>query len=298
MAKIVISALGCKPNGIYIDATLGGGGHAQMILEASSPNGFLLGIDRDNDTLTLASEALKEFGSRVKIVQGDFKDLNEICEKENISKADGILMDLGISSIQLEKGSRGFSFRRPEEPLDMRMDKNNGITAAEVLNHFPERKIQAILRQFGEERWASRIAKEIVITRKHTPFRKVEDLIQAVKRAIPAKARHGKRHMATKTFQALRIYVNNELEALEKGLRAGLHLLAPAGRMAVISFHSLEDRIVKQTFREAAKSPKTFGAASFRIITRRPATPAKRETDQNPRARSAKLRVIEKEESA
>ncbi len=295
LTREVLEHLGCKPGGIYIDATLGGGGHAKMLLNASAPDGFLIGIDRDPDALKIARETLKDFGERVKLVRGNFSEMKQICNSEHISKIDGILMDLGMSSNQLEHGHRGFSFRIPGDPLDMRMDESAPFTAADILNTFSEEEIRNILFRLGEERWAAAIAKEIVETRKTTPFRQVKDLVSAIKRAIPAKARHGRRHMATKTFQALRIFVNQELEALREGLHAGLSLLAPRGRMLVISFHSLEDRVVKQTFRKAEKDPEAFGAEKFRILTRKPIQPSKNETRRNPRARSAKLRAIERE---
>ena len=295
LTREVLEYLGCKPGGIYIDATLGGGGHAKMLLNASAPDGFLIGIDRDPDALKIARETLKDFGERVKLVRGNFSEMKRICSSEHIAKVDGILMDLGMSSNQLEQGHRGFSFRTPEDPLDMRMDGSAPLTAADILNTFPQEEIRDILFQLGEERWAAAIAREIIETRKVTPFRQVKDLVSAIKRAIPAKARHRRRHMATKTFQALRIFVNQELEALKEGLHAGLSLLAPRGRMLVISFHSLEDRVVKQTFRKAEKDPGIFGAEEFRILTRKPIQPSKNETRRNPRARSAKLRAIERE---
>ncbi len=297
LAKEVLKLLDIKSGGVYIDATLGGGGHAKMLLSASTPEGILIGIDRDPDALKIARETLKNYGERVKLVRGNFSDMKRICQAEQISKVDGILMDLGMSSNQLELGGRGFSFRSPEEPLDMRMDKSAPFTAAEVLNTFPETEIRDILFQLGEERWAAAIAREIVKTRRTNPFRQVKDLVYAVKRAIPAKARHGRRHMATKTFQALRIFVNGELDALREGLDAGLALLAPRGRLAVISFHSLEDRIVKQTFRQAEREPEVFGGRNFHILTRRPIQPSKNEMDRNPRGRSAKLRVIERRDA-
>ena len=265
-----------------------------MLLNASAPDGFLIGIDRDPDALKIARETLKDFGERVKLVRGNFREMRQICHEENISSVNGILMDLGMSSNQLEEGRRGFSFRNPDEPLDMRMDDSTSLTAADILNQFSEGEIRDILLRFGEERWAAAIAREIVATRKATPFRKVRDLVSAIKRAIPSGARHGRRHMATKTFQALRIFVNQEMESLQEGLESGLSLLAPEGRLAVISFHSLEDRAVKQTFRRAQKTPEAFGAKAFSILTRRPIQPSKSESRKNPRARSAKLRVIER----
>jgi len=294
LAKEVIKLLVCQPGGVYIDATLGGGGHAKMILNASMPDSFLIGIDRDYSALKIARETLKDFGERVKFIHGNFKELKQICHTHNISEVTGILMDLGMSSDQLEGNHRGFSFKYPDDPLDMRMDETIGLTASYVLNQFGEKRLLGILTQLGEERWAASIAREIVATRKIAPFRQVKDLVSAIKRAIPSKARHGRLHMATRTFQALRIFVNQELEALAEGLHAGLSLLSPKGRMVVISFHSLEDRVVKQTFSEAKKNPEIYGSKSFSVLTRHPIRPTREEVRNNPRARSAKLRAVER----
>ncbi len=286
--------MNCQPGGTYIDATLGGGGHAKMLLNASSPNGFLIGIDRDLDALEIARKTLEEFRERTKLIHGNLKDLKKLCSTLNISKVNGILMDLGISSDQLERSHRGFSFKFPDDPLDMRMDVTIPFTAAEILNKSSESLLRDILLKYGEERWAAAIAREIVHTRKAAPLRIVKDLISAIKRAVPAKARHKRRHMATKTFQALRLYVNDELNSLRKGLEAGLSLLAPGGRMVVISFHSLEDRIVKQTFIAASKKTSLMEGKRFTILTRHPVRPTQNEIMRNPRARSAKLRVLER----
>ncbi len=269
-----------------------------MLLNASAPDGLLIGIDRDPDALAIAKETLKDYGERVKLVHGNFSEMKQICHAEHIMSVDGIFMDLGMSSNQLELENRGFSFKDPNAPLDMRMDPTLPLTAADILNTFLEKEIQKILFRLGEERWAVSIAREIVATRKTAPFREVKDLLGAIKRAIPSKARHGRRHMATKTFQALRIFVNQELEALREGLNGGLAMLSPNGRMAVISFHSLEDRIVKQAFQTAKNSPEMFGAKKFSILTRKPIRPSQQETNRNPRSRSAKLRGIQKGESA
>ncbi len=294
LTKEILSYLNCQPDGIYIDATLGGGGHTRMLLQASSPHGVVIGIDRDAHALKIARKSLAGFHERLTFIHGNFKDLKQICQNMNFMEANGILMDLGISSDQLDQTHRGFSFRYPEDPLDMRMDETTPQTAADVLNKASADELQRILRTYGEERWATAIAREIVAMRKATPLRKVGDLIEAVRRAIPAKARHRKRHMATKTFQALRIYINDELDSLREGLHASLSLLTPGGRLAVISFHSLEDRIVKQTFLEAGRNPASFDGKRYTILTRRPVRPSPEEIRRNPRARSSKLRVIER----
>ncbi len=294
LLREVLRILNCRPGRIYIDATLGGGGHSRAMLDASSPDGLVIGIDRDRIALKIARESLTDYLKRVKFIQGNFRKLKEVCKEMNITEADGILMDLGMSSDQLEQAHRGFSFRFPEDPLDMRMDETASLTAADVLNECSEEMLRNILLRYGEERWAAAIAREVVSTRRRAPFRKVGDLVSAIRRAIPSKARHSRRHMATKTFQALRIYVNGELEALRQGLQAGLSLLVPGGRLVVISYHSLEDRIVKQTFNLAAKAPRDFAGPSFTILTRRPIRPSRQEITRNPRARSAKLRAIER----
>ena len=294
LAEEVLKILDCQPGGIYVDATLGEGGHAKMILSASSPNGLLIGIDRDLNALRIARETLDNFRERTKLTHGNFKNLKQICHSINVSEADGILMDLGMSSNQLEQTHRGFSFKFPEDPLDMQMDETADLTAAEILNQFSEGTLRDILWRYGEEQWAAAIAREIVSTRKVAPLKQVKDLISAIKRAIPSKARHGRRHMATKTFQALRIVVNQELDSLRQGLEAGLSLLSPGGRMAIISFHSLEDRIVKQSFINAHKNPGAFEGKRFSILTRHPVRPTQKEIEANPRSRSAKLRAIER----
>ncbi len=294
LSEEVLKFLACRGDGIYIDATLGGGGHARMILEATSPGGTLIGIDRDLNALETARESLADYRERAKLIHGNFRDLKEICQKLGVTEVRGILMDLGMSSDQLEKTHRGFSFNFPDDPIDMRMDESTEFTAADALNGLSERDLRDIFWRYGEERWAAAIAREIVTTRRRYPFRRVGDLVGAVKRAIPAKARHGRRHMATRVFQALRIYVNGELEALEQGLESGLSLLAKGGRMVVISFHSLEDRMVKQAFNAAKREPELFGGKRFSVLTRRPIRPSEGEIQANPRARSAKLRAIER----
>ena len=294
LTKEILRYLNCRPNGIYIDATLGGGGHTRMLLEASTPHGVVIGIDRDAHALNIARESLEGFHERLTLIHGNFKDLKQICHNLNIQEADGILMDLGMSSDQLEQTHRGFSFKYPDDPLDMRMDETIPQTAADILNGAPEETLREILLTYGEERWAAAIAREITTLREITPFQKVGDLIEAIRRAIPSRARHRKRHMATKTFQALRIYVNDELHSLREGLRDSLSLLAPGGRLAVISFHSLEDRIAKRTFLEASRVPSAFEGKQYTLLTLRPLRPSPEETRRNPRARSAKLRVIER----
>jgi 16S rRNA (cytosine1402-N4)-methyltransferase len=286
----VVAILRPRPGGRYLDATVGTGGHADALLLASEPDGRLCGIDRDAEAIASAAERLGRFGSRVELVHGNFARLRSIAAEEGWAPFDGIVYDLGVSSFQLDDASRGFSFGR-EGPLDMRMDRRlSGMTAAELLNRLPERDIARILREFGEERWARRIAARVVAERRVRPLSTTTDLARLVAAAIPRRAWPRRIHVATRTFQALRIAVNDELAALQQGLSDVLELLVPGGRVCVISFHSLEDRIVKETFRAWARPAE----ARARVLTRRPVVPTEEEVAANPRARSARLRAAER----
>ncbi len=272
---------------MYCDGTLGGGGHAEALLAASAPDGVLLGVDRDAEALAVAARRLRPFGDRARLVHGDYRELPALAHAAVLGPFDGILLDLGLSSLQLDDPARGFSFGQ-EGPLDMRMDRAGGApTAGDLLRRLPQRELEAILREYGEERWARRIARALVAARARQPIATTTELAHLVARAIPRRAWPPRIHPATRTFQALRIAVNRELEGLEEGVEAAASLLAPGGRLAVISFHSLEDRAVKTTFRRLA------AARGMGILTRKPVTPATTEVAANPRARSAKLRVIE-----
>jgi 16S rRNA (cytosine1402-N4)-methyltransferase len=284
---------------VAIDCTLGQAGHARQILERITPGGRLLGIDRDPAAVKAGQVALAQFGPAAVVVHGSFSDLEAIAGSAGFDKADLILFDFGISSTQLDAPERGFSFRA-EGPLDMRMDVTSSLTAEQVVNEFEPSEIERILRSYGEERWARRIAQFIVARR---PLRTTRDLAQAVEAAIPRKAWPRDINVATRTFQGLRIAVNDELGEIEAGLKAALSTLNPGGRMATISFHSLEDRLVKSFFNVESKDcicpPQqpvcTCGhRATLRIITRRPVRPSEEEVTANPRARSARLRVAEK----
>jgi 16S rRNA (cytosine1402-N4)-methyltransferase len=270
----------------YVDGTLGNGGHAAAILRLSSPNGRLLGIDADPIAVDVARERLVEFGDRVEVVNGSFRDISGILDSQAFGPVAGILLDLGISSRQLDAGGRGFSFRR-DEPLDMRFDPTRGQSAADLLNHADEGEIADILYQFGEEHRSRRVARAIVRQRSQRRLATTQDLVKAVEYALGPK--RGRIHPATKTFQALRIAVNDELGALEKVLPTAASRLEPGGRLAIISFHSLEDRRVKQFFR-AGGTPDLPLAE----LTRKPIVPTAAELESNPRARSAKLRVAER----
>lgn len=293
----IIHALEPQSSNSYIDGTLGAGGHARGILEASSPDGRLLGLDVDPQALAVARERLAEFGSRAVIIQASYTTLSEQLDKLGWDKVDGILLDLGLSSMQLDTPERGFSFKA-DAPLDMRFDPRNPVTAADLVNNLPEKELADLIYRYGEERRSRQVARAIVNAR---PIETTQELAQLVARAV-----RGKRqdiHPATKTFQALRIAVNQELEALESVLPQAVASLNPGGRLAVIAFHSLEDRRVKQFFRQEsrdcicpARQPicTCEHIATIKEITRRPIMPQEEEIQENPRARSARLRVAEK----
>lgn len=304
MAKEALAYLACRPGGVYVDCTVGGGGHAAAILAASAPDGRLIGLDQDEMALARAGERLAEGidAGRVTLVQTNFAALGEVLDRLGGLKADGILFDLGVSSFQLDTEERGFSYHG-EAPLDMRMDRRATVTAADLVNTASHGELARIIREYGEERWAGRIASLVVARRQTKPFVTTEDLVTVVKDAIPAAARREGPHPARRTFQALRIAVNDELGAIRKGLSAAVEVLRPGGRLVVISFHSLEDRVVKQTFVEGAKEcvcpPKapvcTCGRVpELKILTRHPVAPDEAEVAANPRARSAKLRAAER----
>jgi len=285
-----------------VDGTIGGGGHSRLILEASSPDGVVYGFDRDEEALRAVAERLGGYAGRLRLLRKNFAELEESLAEFEIDRIDGFLLDLGVSSHQLDRGARGFSFQQ-DAPLDMRMDFSTGVTAEYLVNNLPEKELAGIIRDFGEERWAVRIAKRIVEARRLFPLKTTLQLVDIIKGSIPRAKWEDRLHPATRTFQALRIAVNDELESLEKGLVSGINMLARGGRIVVISFHSLEDRIVKNTFREFAKGcicPKSAPLCvcgkvpQLKIITPRPVLPCNEEIMANPRSRSAKLRVAEK----
>lgn len=270
---------------VFVDATLGLGGHAYELLKRN-PKAYLIGVDKDEEALELADRRLKEFEGRYSLYKADYRDLDEVLKAEGLDKVDGILMDLGVSMLQLKKPERGFSFNE-DAPLDMRMDKSQRLTAYDVVNRYRERDLARIIKEYGEERFAHRIAREIVRARLKKPIESTKELAQIVERAVP-KGFYKKIHPATKTFQAIRIEVNSELNHLREALIKVPELLNGGGRIAVISFHSLEDRIVKHTFREFEKR------GTLRVLTKKPITPSEREIEENPPSRSAKLRVAER----
>jgi 16S rRNA (cytosine1402-N4)-methyltransferase len=285
----------------YLDGTLGGGGHAALILE-KAPEALLVGIDRDQAALAAAGARLAIYGERIRLLHGDFADVAGHLNSLGIPSLDGFILDLGVSSYQLDTRERGFSFQQ-DAPLDMRMDTSSGETAADLVNELPERELGRIISEYGEERWAKRIASFIAKERTDSLITTTFRLVDIIKGAVP-KAKWDERiHPATRTFQALRIAVNSELESLERGMRAALDLLKPGGRGVIISFHSLEDRIVKHIFREYAAGctcPRQMPVCvcgkqpRVKVLTNRPVTATQAEINENPRARSAKLRAVEK----
>ena len=296
-----IEGLDIKEDGIYVDGTLGGGGHSSEILKNLSKNGLLIGIDQDTDALKAAGLRLHNY-ENVKYVHSNFYNIDSILNDLGIEKIDGMLMDLGVSSYQLDTGDRGFSYMQ-DAPLDMRMNRENSLSAYEVVNEYDEEEIYRIIRDYGEEKFAKRTARFIVQNREVKPIETTLELVEIIKNAIPAKARREGPHPAKRTFQAIRIEVNSELSILNKAIEDGVNRLNKGGRMAIITFHSLEDRIVKLKFKELATActcPKGFpicvcgGKAKVKVITRKAIDPSKEEVEMNPRSRSAKLRVIEK----
>ncbi|MGE5591863.1 MAG: 16S rRNA (cytosine(1402)-N(4))-methyltransferase RsmH [Bacillota bacterium] len=295
----VLEGLRPYTGGRYVDCTVGGGGHSRAILAASSPSGRLLGLDQDPAALQAAGETLNAFGRRVTLRKANFRRLLDTAREAGFDQADGVLFDIGVSSPQLDEGERGFSFHQ-DAPLDMRMDPDGPVTARDLVNELEVPDLTRILQDYGEERWARRIAEFIVRNR---PLETTGQLVEVIKAAIPAAARRSGPHPARRTFQALRIAVNDELGALEEGLGQALELVRPGGRVAVITFHSLEDRIVKQAMQDWARGcicPPDLPICvcgrkpRARLVTRKPVSAGEEEVSRNPRSRSAKLRVAEK----
>lgn len=296
-----IEALNIRPNGIYVDGTLGMGGHSAAITERLT-TGLLIGIDRDETAIRRAGERLKPFGERVKLVHGNFRNTAAILDDLGIAGVDGMLFDLGVSSPQLDEADRGFSYMH-DAPLDMRMDASDELNAWFIVNCWPEEKLKRILYDYGEERHAPRIAAAILRARAEKPIATTLQLVDVIRSAMPASALREKQHPAKRTFQAIRIAVNDELEAVRTLIETAPDKLNPGGRLAVISFHSLEDRIVKLGIRareDGCTCPRDFPVCTcgfvqtLRSVTRKPIVPSAEELKENPRARSAKLRVAER----
>ncbi|MBR3569373.1 MAG: 16S rRNA (cytosine(1402)-N(4))-methyltransferase RsmH [Oscillibacter sp.] len=296
-----MEALAVRPDGVYVDGTLGRAGHASEIVRRLS-TGRLIGIDRDPEALSASAERLAPWRERVALLRGSFADLDALLQSAGVSEIDGALFDLGVSSPQLDDPSRGFSYLRTA-PLDMRMDTDSPLSAYEVVNTWAEGELRRILYEYGEERYAPAIARAIVRAREARPVGTTTELAEIIRAAMPARALREKQHPAKRTFQAIRIAVNGELDALPPMLEAAVKHLRPGGRLAVITFHSLEDRIVKRAFKEFAQGcvcPPDFPACvcgrrpKVRLVTRKPVTPDAAELEANPRSRSAKLRAVEK----
>jgi 16S rRNA (cytosine1402-N4)-methyltransferase len=285
MTREVVALLRPDRGGLYVDCTVGLGGHARALLEAGATR--LIGLDRDPDALAIARESLAPWGDRVELKHADYRELPRLLAERGLAGFDGALADLGVSSLQLDAADRGFSFRR-DEPLDMRMDRSQGATLAQLLRDIEERALADAIFQYGEERFSRRIARAIVVARQAAPVETTAQLADIVRRAVPRRG-HQRIDPATRTFQALRILVNRELEGLDAFLASAAERLFAGARLAVISFHSLEDRIVKHVFRALERA-----GAALRIVTKRPLVPSDAEVEANPRARSAKLRAIER----
>ncbi len=289
LAEEICHWLGPKSGGVYVDCTLGVGGTSLKILESSGSNAHILGLDRDPEALALAEKNLESFGSQVKFFNGNYSHIVEFVHQAGLEKVDGVVFDLGVSSLQLDSPERGFSFTA-DGPLDMRMNQTEGPTAADLIKVLPEKELADVFFEYGEERFSRRIARAIVESRKTFPMETTQALVAVIKGAVPSAYRKGRIHCATRTFQALRIRVNQELELLQPALQSSVSLLKEGGRICVVAFHSLEDRVVKHTFRAMAGKDNP----SLSILTKRPLTADQEEIDQNPRSRSAKLRVAQR----
>ena len=298
LLKETIDGLNIKPDGIYVDGTIGGAGHSKEIIKKLSPKGFLIGIDRDTEALEAAKENLKEY-SNYKLIHGNHDDIKEILQDLGIDEVDGILLDLGISSYQIDEKKRGFSYTG-DEKLDMRMDRTQKLSAYEVINEYKEERLSQIIYEYGEEKFARKIAKNICIERMKNPIETTKQLADIIAKSVPA-SREG--HPAKKTFQAIRIEVNNEIEPLHKTVQDSIECLKNEGRLCIITFHSLEDRAVKEAYIDAegkCTCPKDLpycvcGAKSYgKIINKKPIEATKEELENNSRSKSAKLRIFEK----
>ena len=296
-----IDGLNIRPDGIYVDCTAGGGGHSYEIAKRLS-GGRLIAIDQDNDALAAASKRLSEFSDRVTLVKNNFENLATVCEELGINQIHGVLIDLGVSSYQLDTPERGFSYNH-DAALDMRMDAELTLTAREVVNTYSEEELKRVIYDYGEERFSPRIASKIVEARGISPIETTFELVDIIKSAIPRAAREDGPHPAKRTFQAIRIEVNRELDVISPAIDAAAKLLAPGGRVAIITFHSLEDRIVKQAYASLTKGcecPPDFPVCvcgkkpTLKLVSKKPILPSKEELEENPRSRSAKLRVAEK----
>ncbi len=297
-----VDSLNIRPDGIYVDGTLGGGGHAYEVCKRLGEHGRLIGIDQDADAIAAASARLSEFQDKVTVVRSNYENIASVLHDLGIEKVDGIYLDLGVSSYQLDTASRGFTYRE-DAPLDMRMDQRNPQTAADIVNNYSEMELYRIIRDYGEDRFAKNIAKHIVRQRQEKPYETTGELIETIKAAIPAKVRATGGHPAKRTFQAIRIELNHELDVLNRSIDTMIDLLNPGGRLSIITFHSLEDRIVKKRFRDNENPcicPPEFPVcmcgrkSKGTVITRKPVVPGEEELEYNKRSKSSKLRVFER----
>ena len=297
-----VDSLNIKPDGIYVDGTLGGGGHAYEVCSRLGKHGRLIGIDQDADAIAAATKRLEPFADKVTVVRSNYENIASVLHDLGIEKVDGIYLDLGVSSYQLDTASRGFTYRE-DAPLDMRMDQRNTQTAADIVNTYSETELYHIIRDYGEDRFAKNIAKHIVQRRQEKPYETTGELIETIKAAIPAKIRATGGHPAKRTFQAIRIELNHELDVLNRSIDTMIDLLNPGGRLSIITFHSLEDRIVKKRFRDNENPcicPPEFPVcmcgrkSKGTVITRKPIGPGEEELEYNKRSKSSKLRVFER----
>ena len=297
-----VDSLNIKPDGIYVDGTLGGGGHAYEVCSRLGKHGRLIGIDQDADAIAAATKRLEPFADKVTVVRSNYENIASVLHDLGIEKVDGIYLDLGVSSYQLDTASRGFTYRE-DAPLDMRMDQRNTQTAADIVNTYSETELYHIIRDYGEDRFAKNIAKHIVQRRQEKPYETTGELIETIKAAIPAKIRATGGHPAKRTFQAIRIELNHELDVLNRSIDTMIDLLNPGGRLSIITFHSLEDRIVKKRFRDNENPcicPPEFPVcmcgrkSKVTVITRKPIVPGEEELEYNKRSKSSKLRVFER----
>ena len=298
-----IENLNIKPDGIYVDGTLGGGGHAYQVAKRLSEGGRLIGIDQDKDAIAAASERLKEFGDKITIIRSNYANMKEELHRIGVEKVDGIVLDLGVSSFQLDTPERGFTYRDENAPLDMRMDDRQSLTAKDIVNNYSEMELYRIIRDYGEDKFAKNIAKHIVKEREKKPIETTGELTEIIRESIPMKVQATGGHPAKRTFQAIRIELNKELEVLQNNLDDMIDLLNPGGRICIITFHSLEDRIVKTNFRRnenPCTCPSDFPVcvcgkkSKGTVITRKPILPSEEELEENSRSKSAKLRVFER----
>lgn len=298
-----VDSLNIRPDGIYVDGTLGGGGHASLVLSRLGEGGRLIGLDQDADAIAAATERLKPYGDRVTVIRTNYENIKEALASLGIAKVDGIYLDLGVSSYQLDTAERGFTYREDDAPLDMRMDQRRSETAKDIVNGYSEMELYRIIRDYGEDRFAKNIAKHIVKARQEKEIETAGELTEIIRAAIPAKIRATGGHPAKRTFQAIRIELNRELQVLENSIDTMIELLNSGGRLSVITFHSLEDRIVKNRFRineNPCTCPPEFPVCMCgkksrgRVVTRKPILPSDEELSANKRSKSAKLRVFEK----